>query len=311
MPRSTLIALGAGAISALLPQTVLLGPFTPLPLFLAGLALGTQAGTIACAFGFFLTWLLGVSAGAGAWTAGYYGLIYAVPALVVIRQTLMHRSGRTDAQAWYPAGGIVSTLTAFGMGLLLLATVVLWTEGMTVFGATNELITQLVDIAAKTLTAEERRTFVELVVPIFPGFMTTTCLMVTLANGGIAQALLTRRGRNLRPKGSLREVNLPLWMSWLLVISAAVALAGPDDLGYIGRNLALVAAVPFFLVGLSLAHLWAQRLPSPGMALSVFYVVLLLLLGPAFLLVAGIGIIDQWFGLRHKLGAPGNDQETE
>ena len=29
------------------------------------------------------------------------------------------------------------------------------------------------------------------------------------------------------------------------------------------------------------------------------------------LLVAGIGIIDQWFGLRHRLGAPGNDQETE
>ncbi len=319
MSRSTLIALGAGIASALFWLTGLLGPIASLPLFMAGLGLGTQAATLACASGFFLIWLVGMLiGGAGALLAGIYGLVYAVPALVVMRQTLLRRKSSTGPTIWYAAGGIVSTLTAFFMGLLVLGACIMWTQGL---GVGETLSTQLAGVieAVKTEWTEAEsqslfgRTLLLLpeLVPFLPGLFITSWLLMTLVNAGFAQALLTRFGRNLRPKGSLREVNLPMWMSWLLVISAAVALAGPGDLGYIGRNLALVAAASFFIVGLSLAHLWAQRLPSPGMALTVFYLVLLLLLGPAFLLVAGIGIIDQWFGLRHKLGAPGNDQETE
>lgn len=305
MSRSTLIALGAGALSAIFSLTVLLGPITALPLFLAGLSLGTQAGTIACASGFILAWVVG-----GALLAGPYGLIYAVPALVVMRQTLLHRPGASGPATWYAAGGIISTLTALGMGLLLLGAIVLWAQGMGVVETITAQVTRLVDVVGTASTPEEKQTFIGFVVPVLPGLFVASWMLVTLANGGIAQSLLTRMGRSIRPKGSLREVNLPLWMSWLIVGAAAIALAGSGDLEYIGRNLALVAAVPFFLVGVSLAHLFAQRLPWPGPALAAFYVALLFL-GPASLLVAGIGIIDQWFGLRHKLGAPGNDQETE
>jgi hypothetical protein len=310
MSRSTLLALGAGAVSTFLWLTVVLGPITSLPLFLAGLSLGTQAATIACATGFFLAWVLALQDGGGATVAGLYGLIHAIPALIVTRQALLHRSGRTDPEAWYSAGGVVSVLTAFAMALLLLAAVAMWMQGLSVVATLTDQVTQLVDIMASTRTAEERQEFVELVVPVLPGLFMASWMLVTLVNGGLAQSLLTRMGRNLRPKGSLGTIDLPMWMSWLLVISAAVALAGPGDLGYIGRNLALVAAMPFFLVGVSLAHLVARRTSWPGPALAGFYLALLLL-GPALLLVAGFGIIDQWFGLRQRLGAPGNDQETE
>ncbi len=317
MSRSTLIALGAGLASALFWLTGLLGPIASLPLFLAGLSLGTQAASIACAVGFFLIWLLGTQIGDGALLAGLYGLVYAVPALIVMRQSLLRRQPPTGPTIWYGSGGIVSILTAFFLGLLLLAASFFWLNGLSVGDALATQVAELVKAVDAEWTEAERqnviaRTIVMLpdLVSVLPGLVMTSWLLMTLASAGIAQSLLTRMGRNLRPKGSLHEVNLPLWMSWLLVISAAVALVGPGDLGYIGDNLALVAAAPFFMVGLSLAHMMAKRLPSPGLALTAFYLVLLLL-GPALLLVAGIGIIDQWYGLRHRLGAPGNDQETE
>ena len=89
-----------------------------------------------------------------------------------------------------------------------------------------------------------------------------------------------------------------------------MALFGPGELEYMGRNLVMILAVPYFLVGLAVAHSLVARLPSPGMLLAVFYIVVIFS-GWAMMAIAGVGLIEQWVGLRRRFAAPGNGQEVE
>jgi len=110
-------------------------------------------------------------------------------------------------------------------------------------------------------------------------------------------------GRNLRPSPAYAETTLPQWVSWPLVAAAALSLVGSGDIQFLGRNLAMVLAVPFFFVGLAVVHALARRVAYKGLILISFYVVLVLS-GWAMVAVAGIGIAEQWFGVRNRFAGP-------
>ena len=69
---------------------------------------------------------------------------------------------------------------------------------------------------------------------------------------------------------------------------------------YTGRNLAMILAVPYFFLGLTVVHAWAHRVSFTGTALVVFYL-MLVIWGWAALIVAGIGVIEQWSGLGRRI----------
>jgi len=121
-----------------------------------------------------------------------------------------------------------------------------------------------------------------------------------LGNAALAQGLLAKGGRNLRPSPRLRELTLPDWLSWALVAAALVALAAPGEIGYIGRNLVLVVAVPYFFLGLSVVHKMAALTPLPGALLALVYLVVIFS-GWFALFVAGIGVLEQWVGLSSRM----------
>ena len=112
-------------------------------------------------------------------------------------------------------------------------------------------------------------------------------------------------GHNLRPSPAYAGLELPQWMTWPLLGSAALALLGSGEIEYTGRNLAMVLAVPYFFLGLAVIHTWARRLSFTGLILASFYLVLLLS-GWVMLVVAGTGMLEQWRGLRKE--APGPDK---
>ena len=311
MSRHMMLALVAGGISAVVFLSVVGGAqggilfvyFGSLPLLLVGLSSGVAAGTVACASGFLLVGALG-----DAITALLYGVIHAVPALIVIRQGLQRRGSGSSVADWYPAGDILSVLSATGMGLLVLMAVFLWMEDVQVGSAIGARLDQIALAIRPDMSAEDREMFVSFLVPLFPGMVGASWMLMTVINGAIAQGLLIRTARNIRPKGYFGVSSIPLWMSWLLVISAAIALLGPGELGYMGRNLVMVAAVPFFFVGLSLVHLVVRRTVAPGMLLAVFYVMVIVSAWLA-MVVAGLGIVDQWIGLRDRITGSGSGKE--
>lgn len=305
MSRNTLYALGGGAASALLSLIFPFGGlFAALPLLMAGLSLGALGGTIACITGF-----IAVGALAGPAQAGAYGLLYGVLSLVVVRQVLLHKAGSAGTPSWYPAGGVLSSLTAVAMGFLCAAAVWAWRSGGGLRQVTWDSLSALFT-AVPQVDDAAREALLNMLVPIFPGLICLSGVVTIIVNGVIAQTVLVRLGRNLRPAGTFGDLTLPNWMSWLLVIPAAMSLAGPDEMRYVGYNLVLVAAIPFFFVGLSLVHRFARRAASPGLVLTVFYVSLVVF-NVLTIPVAALGVIDQWFGLGKRIGGPGHDRENE
>ena len=124
MPKETLIAIGAGVLSAIsatafliqAPAALIFVYLASLPLFMAGLALGPRAVTVAGAIGFMIVGLLG-----GAISAGVFGIMQAIPALLVVRQMLLQRAplgtpeGSPDSDSrveWYSPGDMLCWLTA-------------------------------------------------------------------------------------------------------------------------------------------------------------------------------------------------------
>ena len=115
MPQAIGFAVLAGLISGALflalssgmPGMVLLAYFIQLPLLFIGLSLGLAASVIAAGSAILVCGLI-----AGMVAAGLFALVQALPAVMVIRQTLLSR--RQDGKVeWYPPGLVLAQLATF------------------------------------------------------------------------------------------------------------------------------------------------------------------------------------------------------
>jgi hypothetical protein len=313
MSKDTLIAIGAGVASALAALAFLAGApaaltliyLAPLPLLLVGLSCGARAGLVAGITGLVLATILG-----GLIPAALYGLIHALPAAILTHLALTQRPAPAGTTEWYPIGAIVSWLVALAAACLVVAALIGWGSSEDLVKLVNRHLDEgLAVIAAKFGVANPDR-LVAAMKSLFPGFVGTSWVAVTAANAALAQAILGRTGRAIRPKPAYAAFAVPDWMSWLLVGAAAIALIGRGDLEYIGRNLATVLALPYFLLGLVVIHTLVRRVAYSGALLVGFYVILMLSAWAA-LVVAGVGLIEQWIGLRQRFAGPSAGRENE
>ena len=95
-----------------------------------------------------------------------------------------------------------------------------------------------------------------------------------------------------------------------MAAATVLVLVGGEQVDYLGRNLAIVFAAPFFFIGLGIIHLLMRKFPLPFMALSAFYI-FITVLGWPMLAVAALGFFEQWAGIRLKHGGRANDPEEE
>jgi hypothetical protein len=322
MSRETLIAFGGGSASALLAASLFAGVpgawafvnLVPLPLFLVGLSRGVGPGAIASATGVVVSALLnGVSGGAS------YAIVHALPAWMVNRKATLRIQGPDGSAEWYPIGLILSSLTGFAAALLAAVSVLLIPVGPGIETAATAQLTAYVNAFLPDLADALRRDFIQHFAPVFMGSVAAGWVVLIVLNAALAQKILSRLGWNARPSPRFGDLRLPDWASWLLVAACATALFGPGEAGYVGRNVALVSAVPFVFVGLAVAHAYAHRTIIPGMALVGFYLALVILGWPnGVMLVGALGAAEVWYGLRRKGGPRGeggapartNDQES-
>jgi hypothetical protein len=310
MTREALAAVSAGLTSAIATVAFLSGSFlalvlvylAPLPMLLAGLSYGPRAAAIAAlagttAMGFFGGWL----------TAGVFALIHAGPTWMVVKLALMARTGAVGANGsgtllWMDPGQVISVMAAFAAGLLVLAALAVGDVGLS--GYVAEHLGLVLGQMAPEVEATNRTRFASAMTPLFPGAVSTSWLVMLAVNAAIAQGLLVRFGRNRRPSPNYAGLELPGWLSWPLVGAAALALAGSGEWEYMGRNLAMVLALPYFFLGLAVFHTLARRVSATKPLLVAFYLVIVISVWAA-LVVAGIGVVEQWFGLRGRIAPPG------
>ncbi len=306
MHRETIIAIGAGLVSALLSVAVtfgsgiglLLAYFALLPILLIGLSQGLRSASIATSAGIIGTIFL---------TNIFQGAIFAVsvalPAWIIVRYTLMTKTARDSSIQWLPAGEVLARLAALG-GIILII------SAITFFDAPGGLSKTIEEFLDKMLSARfqfgspaDRHLLVERLVPFFPAITVSSWVLMAIINSVLAQSILLKAGRNLRPAIPYSKISVPEWIYWGIVGAGTLALIGSGSFEYTGRNLAVVLAIPFFLVGLSVVHTLVRQLRSPGVALVAFYF-FMVISSWAIFVAAVIGFFEAWNQLRQKFSTP-------
>jgi hypothetical protein len=312
MLKAGVIAFGGGCLSAAASVAALFGAsggvvfayLAPLPLLLVGLGLGSGATAIATATG-----VLTVAVFGGVPAAGVYGGMHALPSWLIVHQVLMQNPAGGVATS-RSIGSVLCWLAVVG-GVIATVTALVGRGEAGIEGSVRELLGAVASMASPNLTDADRDIFVGYLAPLFIGVSGVTWMLMLVVNAVLAQGVLARRGWNLRPTPNWSALTLPEWMAWPLVGTAVVALASSGDMGYMAHNLVLIFAAPYFFLGLAVVHSLARLAPWKGFVLAAFYVTLGLFLAFAGPAVVGLGVIEQWAGVRRRFVGPGPGQGSE
>jgi hypothetical protein len=299
------IAVGCGTAGAALYLAVLLGSpgalilvyLTQLPLFVAGLWLGTSAaalaGIAACVVMLIASDLIATL---------LFVALNAGPVVLLVRQALLARQGDRQLH-WYPPGMLTAWLTGIALAGFAAALLIL--------GGPEGLQTALRDIVARVLdrlAAEkmpQRDEIAATLATVIPGVIAMSWMVMAVINGCLAQGLLVRFGVNWRPSPDIVALSLPPWMTILLGLATVAILFGGSS-RFVGLNTLIALFVPFCLAGLAVVHAAARRLRNPIPALVGFYTLAGLFGWPLFV-AALLGLLENWIGLRRRLIPSGGD----
>jgi len=315
MTRGLLMAISGGVLSALLYLSIVSGSFgavilaylAPLPLLMVGLGLGLRPGLVAGGTAVAVVSLFG-----GVLFGLTYGFANIAVTAVIMRQALLARTAPDGGLEWYPPALLLVILTSLGLAAIGLAALATLGSDGGLEGAVREFLTiGLGDVAVATAqTGTSMADLVEAFTQVFPAMVVVSWLAMAIINAALAQGVLMRFGRNLRPAMRVSSIELPHWTPMLLAAAGVLALAGGDGLiGYLAVNAAIVLLVPFFFAGLAVVHAFAGGRQARTLLLVVFYF-FLLVSGWPIALVIGLGVIEQWAGLRRRFSRTGPDQES-
>jgi hypothetical protein len=280
------------------PGSLILLYLSQLPLFIGGLWGGVTTAALAGLIASFL-----VLAGIDFMAALAFAAVNVVPVVVLVRQALLARSGADGDLEWYPPGLLTVWLTGLGLTAIV--------AGLLLFGGPGHMQEAMRDVLAPAFdrlfdeNSSGREELAGLVAMVLPGVVVASWMMMTLANGSLAQGVLARIGASWRPSPALAALELPAWfLALLLLATLAAALGGAAR--FIGVNVIIILGVPFCLAGLAVLHAVARRFPRPAVPLVGFYV-LAGLFGWPLLMAIFLGLIDTSIRLRQHFRLPGSD----
>ncbi|MBL8697350.1 MAG: DUF2232 domain-containing protein [Alphaproteobacteria bacterium] len=311
--RDIFLSIAAGIAAAVLTVSALafalggivLSSLAQLPLFLVGLSLGTHASVIATASSVAVTSLL-IRFEFGF----FFGLVVAVPVVIMVRQALLTRRRADGGSDWYPPAGLL--LTALGLTAVVAATslpTAIWpSEGQ--LRRARAILTELpAEFLPGGVGAEGIEQLIRLSITFLPGFLGLGFFFLLIANAALAQFLLVRLGLNLRPTPRMADLALPGWFNTAAAIAAIGAFLpglfgqAPGIAGVVGANMMLVCLAGFLFAGLAVIHAWVKDWPSRGALLAGLYV-LMLFFAPVLVALLMLGLAEPWLKLRERFAGP-------
>ncbi|MBM3540541.1 MAG: DUF2232 domain-containing protein [Alphaproteobacteria bacterium] len=300
-------AIGAGLAGAALlllalsglPALMVLLYLVPFPLFLAGLMLGLGPLAIAGVVGTALVLVLGGPVPGLAFPA-----LFVVPALVIVRQALLSRTGQDGTTEWYPPGLLAGWLAIMAAAALAVVDIVFLGADDGLEGVIAETLPRVLQQIAGGDPPAELKAGIERMTRTLPAMMAWVWMGITALNAVIAQNVAQKANKALRPTPDYVRIEAPVWMAYALALAVVLGLVGPDRLDYLGANAAAIFALPFFFVGLAVAHAFARRSSRRGAGLAGFYIALILLGDIAMFAVSTLGLAEQFIHLRRRWAGP-------
>ena len=308
-----LIALAAGAASALMFASIISGALislllfylAPLPLMVAAMGWGPLSASIG-----------GIAAATG--LGAIFGLPYCIAFVIMValpawwlgHLALLGRpitpvpSGNgtppapTDME-WYPVGRILLWVSASVALTTMAALFTLGTDAATITDALRRGLLRILDLtdAAPAPTAETERWVATLVVmaPAAAAAIEMTTLTLSL---WLAARITATSGRLHRPWPDLKSVELPPMTLAALCVAIAFCFAG-GMLALLAQIVTTALMMAYALTGFAVLHTLTLALKSRAFLLGCTYAIVLMFVWPV-LLMAIIGLADAAFGFRRR-----------
>jgi hypothetical protein len=159
------------------------------------------------------------------------------------------------------------------------------------------------------LDGATREAVVESAVTFLPGAMALSWLFRVAVAAALAQAMLRRMGRSVRPSPAWLDLALPPWYGavYAAVVLAALLIGG--DAGYVAWSAAIGLSLPFLLLGFKLVHVVARRTPWPVPLLVAFYVVFLSVSAVAVVAMVLAGLVEFSTNLSRRAAGRASEEE--
>ncbi len=308
-----LVALGAGASSALLFASVLSGSIAsvalfylaPLPILIAAIGWSHWAGLagamlaalgLLVAFGPYSCLAFLVSVGLPAWWLGYLAL-------------LARPAGPAGELEWYPPGRLVLWAVMLGALVILVALAQFGSDLATMQGTLRGAFARMLRArmhvpAGDTLTlpgVSDPEWLLDMMVAVLPPAAAVLAAVTQIFNLWLAARIVQTSGRLKRPWPDLAAMQFPP--------ATAVALAAALGASFLPGILGFAAALPaaglllaYALLGFAVLHGITRHLPSRPVVLAGVYAVVAIFGWPVLLMTL-LGLLDAALDLRARVAA--------
>jgi hypothetical protein len=319
MAQILLVGLGAGIASALLFASIISGALlslflfylAPLPILIAALgwshwsaliaALVASAGLAAVFSSYlFIAFLLGL--GLPAWWLGYLALL-ARPVETPAGQIL----------EWYPVGRLVIWAAVIGS---LVVVAVLLTLGQSEETVRGELRRAFETLLRRSTPSEMRdlpdyAQRLDALVIIAPPAAAVSVTFINALLLWLAGRIVNMSGRLRRPWPEVAEMTFPPLAPMAFATATAAAFFG-SGLGLLGLISGIVAAslaTAYAILGFAVLHAITRGFNARSLVLGLAYVTVVLI-WPALVLIAMLGLADAAFDLRRRFSGKGGPPMT-
>lgn len=268
-------------------------PFAGLPIAAIGLAYGiTQAALVAVAsmimLGLFIAPSLAIA----------FGILFAAPILITLRQALLSRQTEDGAYVFYPLDRLI--LLVIGMcsiGTILIFALLggdtglpqSFADALTASPEIRSLLGQMYDLSGP----EQMLRIANIM--LVTGFASWPLLV--LGNLQIAQALLVKTGLNLRPATDYQRLQLPQFLSLVLAGLLLGATVSSAAFATLLATLAAIVISAYFLLGLAIIHAISRHWNARGLFLAGLYF-LIFMMAWVIIPVSLMGFLDTRFDFR-------------
>ncbi|MDB5632833.1 MAG: hypothetical protein JWR49_1688 [Tardiphaga sp.] len=312
MITNILIALAAGAASALMFASIISGALislllfylAPLPLMVAGLGWGPLAASIG-----------GIAAGTG------LGLLFGMPYLIAFVVTvalpawwLGHLAllGRPVSEGvpatngaaavapvveWYPIGRILLWVAGFAALTTMGALLTLGTDGETILASLKRALMRIMGPRSGVADGDAEQ-LINALVTIAPAAAAIVAIMTLTLNLWLAGKITATSGRLHRAWPDLKSAELPPMTLVALCLAIALSFTG-GVLGIFAQIVSSTLMMAYALTGFAALHTLTLGMKSRVLWLSSTYAVVLVF-GWPILAMVGLGLADAFFGFRQR-----------
>ena len=302
MQKEFLVSVAGGLLSAIMTSAILLnsgvgiilGYFGLLPIMLVGFSSGIRYLTIASCFCVVSLILFSSQAQA---TLHFFSIV--IPSILICYLVLNRQYINDKSSRWREIGEAVSAMTVLAIIYLLAGAAFLTDGSYNLESQIREILNKIFSERMQIASALDRKLLISTIIPYFPALIASSWLIMILINAVIAQSILIKIDKNIRPRVKYSLLLAPQWVYWVFTIFGVISLFGSGKIEFITQNACLISAIPFFLLGLTVFNHLARRTRAPRTVLFIFYI-FLSISSWAIAICTIIGFFEEWLRLREK-----------